>query len=1203
MPTLVFHLHGKSALAHGVSIDVQPDLTLHDLQKTVADKLGIALPSSVSFHASADEDTTTRDLRLLETVQAIVQEGRVAVLVSGKKVHPVPGPTGGLPFIGGYSEIYPDFIGNYHRLFRKYGHVVHVWYLGKSIYLTDDPDCAGVVLKESEYFTKKIDDNSPLAPFKLSGFGKGIFTSDSDDWEWAEGHKFMMTAMGAKAMRGYVRIMDHSARRLIKCFDEMHAKGKSFDAFSWGLRGAAQTIGEVLIGVDLKMLENAESPIADVFHLLARNLTLAQTLVRRGRIYRALPNPEDRAKRATEREIDSWIEVQKANVIETGCSQDMPLQEAAVKTSSVLDYMLHATDEDGKKMNLNLVNSNILTFLGAGQVTSSSVLSWLWFCLATFPAKARKLHASLVAAGLGPDEEITAEQLGKLEYLDWFVKEGQRLYNPAFQPTRQARKDVILPGGLFIPKDAQVTVSLHALMVNSEHWKDPLVFNPERWGTEEVKKRHKYAYLPFATGARGCIGFNFALQEIKVILTRVVLNFQIENTTEGAVIYDPNFIVFKPLNFSMKLHKQIPISEVKLDDLMDNHVEEKLTAPQPTVGTGSLPKFWAVHASNTGSCEGMAGDAAAKARQLGFSDVQVVSLADSPLADRERTAVVAAEPNFFLICVATYNGEPPDSALGFAEELDAEIKDLKAGEGTRFAGINFCVFGAGNTEWGATYQLFPNKVDSAMAALGGNRIFSKGSGDANADQDGDFTEWSTKLWAATAASIGLDVSKSSGSTEQNLLASTTSYTAQSVKVIFQPPTSPVSPAAPPSQPPVAEFAQAIVKSNLELVDEDSPMPRSMRLIELEIPEGLVYREGDHLEVFPENDPAIVERLLASLDFVADAVFKVVEVDASVNPRSLAATLLDRQVTLRELLTYHADLSGPLQRSVLLMISSFVPEDDEFADLRQTLRRAGEVVDSAEETFFKQNRNFAQLIINHPILAQAFDLPKLLVILRNNQPRRYSIASSPLVDPRVAKLCVGVEDSRVGDFEGLCSGFLKRAEVGHGVWVRHCSSGEFFHLPDDPTIPVTMVGAGTGIAPFLGFMASHRRAQGIKTQEAGGVAPFRLLYGTSHHDMDALKSLVHAYIDDGTLILDAVYSADHSARRFAQQLVIRYGVKIWDDLNNNNGRVFVCGSAARVGAGVRNSLAKIGEQVGGLSDAQGWVAGLKKAGRYTEDIFG
>ncbi len=96
--------------------------------------------------------------------------------------------------------------------------------------------------------------------------------------------------------------------------------------------------------------------------------------------------------------------------------------------------------------------------------------------------------------------------------------------------------------------------------------------------------------------------------------------------------------------------------------------------------------------------------------------------------------------------------------------------------------------------------------------------------------------------------------------------------------------------------------------------------------------------------------------------------------------------------------------------------------------------------------------------------------------------------------------------------------------------------------------------------------------------------------------------MHSYVDDGTVVLETVFSADNSARRFAQQLLTRDGLKIWGDLSNG-GHVYVCGSATRVGAGVRNSLMRIGEQMGGVTDAAGWLAGLKKDGRYSEDIFG
>ncbi|KAJ7037772.1 cytochrome P450 [Mycena alexandri] len=700
MAPVVFYFHGKSPAVDGVTIDVHELQTMEQLRQLVSTKLSVALPSTVTFNKQADVEIPASVLTVLDRIDAIMIEREVAILVSGRKVRPVPGPTGGIPFIGGYSEIYPDFMGNYQRLLSKYGHIVHVSFLGKSVYLTDDPDCAGVVLSEGEFYSKQIGENHPLFPFKMT-LPNGLFTSDTSNPAWPTSHKFMMTAMGAKAMRNYVRSMDHTAGHLVQRFNELLEGDQSFNAFPWALRTAAQTIGEVAVGIDFKMLDSTESSIADIFNLITRNLEAAQGLFRKGRIYRAFPNPERREQKITADQMNAFVAAQMERILREGKTEDMAYQQAAISTTSLLDYMLHATDEEEMKMDVELIHETVITFLIAGQVTTSSALAWLWFCLSTFPVQARKLYASLITAGLTRDKEITADELSKLEYLDWFIKEMQRLFNPAFQPTREAQKDVIMPGGLVVPKGSQVTVALHSVMVNSEHWKNPLTFDPDRWGTEEVRKRHKYAYIPFAAGGRSCIGYNFALQELKLLLARTVLNFQIENTTEGSVIYDPEFSLYRPLNFTMRLRKQIDPSELKMEE--GPVIEEKIEAPTPVVGSKLLPKFWAVHASNNGTCEGMAGDAAAKARQFGFADVRVVSLRDSPLASATSTAEVAAASNFFVICVSTYNGEPPDSALSFSDMLDAEIK---SGNDSRFAGINFCVFGAGNTQWGPTYQAF-----------------------------------------------------------------------------------------------------------------------------------------------------------------------------------------------------------------------------------------------------------------------------------------------------------------------------------------------------------------------------------------------------------------------------------------------------------------------------------------------------------------
>lgn len=161
-----------------------------------------------------------------------------------------------------------------------------------------------------------------------------------------------------------------------------------------------------------------------------------------------------------------------------------------------------------------------------------------------------------------------------------------------------------------------MTVALHSVHVNKEHWKvcisshhfvfhaigrltvpqDPYTFNPERWGTDEVKKRHKNAYIPFATGARGCIGFNFALQEMKIVLSRLVLGFDFEDVTDGAVVYDPAFSLYRPLNFKAKAHAR-PDPRTRTKGEEEEAKAKTIRAKQkpevvPKVGQRELPTLY-----------------------------------------------------------------------------------------------------------------------------------------------------------------------------------------------------------------------------------------------------------------------------------------------------------------------------------------------------------------------------------------------------------------------------------------------------------------------------------------------------------------------------------------------------------------------------------------------------------------------------------
>ena len=107
-----------------------------------------------------------------------------------------------------------------------------------------------------------------------------------------------------------------------------------------------------------------------------------------------------------------------------------------------------------------------------------------------------RLLQELVDHDITDTNGITADQIEDLSELDKYVKEMQRRHNPSYQPSRTAQKDQILPGGYEIKKGTVVVVAVHHIHMNPAVWENPNRFDPDRWDTEAVKKRHKVAYAP-----------------------------------------------------------------------------------------------------------------------------------------------------------------------------------------------------------------------------------------------------------------------------------------------------------------------------------------------------------------------------------------------------------------------------------------------------------------------------------------------------------------------------------------------------------------------------------------------------------------------------------------------------------------------------------------------------------------------------------
>lgn len=249
--------------------------------------------------------------------------------------------------------------------------------------------------------------------------------------------------------------------------------------------------------------------------------------------------------------VDDLIEVCPRNGTE-----DLPMEEAAVKATCLVDYFTRAADSKGNKLPYDLVLTNTLAVLGAGFTTISALLSWQIYCLMTYEGQQDRLLQELVDHGVTADTTYTPELVESMPFLDKFVKEALRIHSPAFQAGRNAKKDMILPGGYRLPAGAVLIPTFPAIHTNPAHWRDPQRFDPDRWDTDEVKNRHKAAYIPFAMGPRGCIGYNYALMQTKFVLCNMIYRYNWESTSPNTVEYDPEFQVIRPLNIYARAVKR-----------------------------------------------------------------------------------------------------------------------------------------------------------------------------------------------------------------------------------------------------------------------------------------------------------------------------------------------------------------------------------------------------------------------------------------------------------------------------------------------------------------------------------------------------------------------------------------------------------------------------------------------------------------------
>lgn len=347
-------------------------------------------------------------------------------------------------------------------------------------------------------------------------------------------------------------------------------------------------------------------------------------------------------------------------------------------------------------------------------------------------------------------------------------------------------------------------------------------------------------------------------------------------------------------------------------------------------------------------------------------------------------------------------------------------------------------------------------------------------------------------------------------------------------------------------------------------------------IELALEAGMTYTPGDAVGIVPTNREAAVAEVLQALGF-----------DGS-------ERVLDHykvEISLGDALTTRLGIGKLARGSVnqfAKLCSGNPPER-----LKALLGQENKAL--AEE--YVWGREFVDLLGDFPGIIT--EPQQLFNILQRLTPRMYSIASSQAAHPDEVHTTVRVVryNAHGSERQGLCSGHLgERAPVG-GAMPVFLHENNAFRLPEDPDTPVIMIGPGTGIAPFRGFL-EHRQTLGQK-------GPMWLFFGEQRRVSDFLyEAQFKAMLEDGTLSrLDTAFSRDQGKKVYVQDRMNEQAAALYDWLEQG-AYFYVCGDATRMAKDVETALLDViaRSSNGTLDHANEYLAGMKKAKRYQRDVY-
>ncbi|XP_069141932.1 cytochrome P450 4F6-like [Argopecten irradians] len=398
------------------------------------------------------------------------------------------------------------------------------------------PDTVAILLRSSE-----PKPNGPGQPYSLFTpfLGDGLATSNGPKWE--RNRKLITPAFHFDVLRSYVSIFNEVADILLDKFaKQMSESPESIDVMDSLNLATLDVILRCSLSYDGDIQKHENHPYVEAVHEISR---LTMERVRKPwhflswKLFTMSANGKQYVKYVEymHRFADEVIVKRKREVA------DDPSLLQKKRKLDFLDILLTARDDSGSGLTDKEIKDEVNTFMFGGHDTTKATLGWAIYNFGKYPEEQERVYQEICDV-TGDRKNIEWEDLGKLQRMSMFLKETFRLYPPAPSTTRLLTKPLELDG-VTLPAGTSIMANILCIHLRPDVFPNPLEFRADRFLPENTENRHPYAFLPFSAGPRNCIGQNFAMNEEKVILARLLKRFRIVLDDDHEVLPVPLFIV------------------------------------------------------------------------------------------------------------------------------------------------------------------------------------------------------------------------------------------------------------------------------------------------------------------------------------------------------------------------------------------------------------------------------------------------------------------------------------------------------------------------------------------------------------------------------------------------------------------------------------------------------------------------------------